>query len=752
MEDLKITRRNFLKASGALGTALALGGTSSGLFKQTVPAAEAAPAAAESKDFFACCPSYALCTAVCPVKVTVSEGRITHITNQPDSTCCAKGHSLRMTVYNPTRMGVPLKRVGERGEGKWQRITWDEAIDLYASKIKEIGGKYGNEAILFYPSRGTGGMTNSAPKTLFSNVLGGMVRTWGSLCIGNKGAAAPTVYGTGSTESDLDTIKDSKLAIIWGYGFADSNRRGDFAGEGMRIVMDAKEKGTRIVVIDPFFSQTAAKADQWIPIMPGTDGAMALAMANVIINKNLYDKDFVAKFVLGFDEFKQHVQQYTPEWAAKITGVSADVITNLATEFATKQPSALFPGDGPSRVGLDPSQWVRACGAVAALVGSVGKPGTNATSGQAYAKGFGIGNLGAAEKSKVKVQINECRIGDAILTGKALQSDYKTVADTPIRLLIGHGASVINQAGDSNKIVKALKKLDYIICADQFLTPFANYSDLFLPVTTGFEHYDAGYYGSSGHALVYSEKAIEPMYECKSDYEIWGLVANKLGVGADYHSDWKDLDWMRETIKASAAATPGLADLTLERLQKEKVIMLGPRPYIPFQDQVKGTKPFPTKSGKIEFISADLKAQGLPELPTYIDDFENPRHPLAKKYPLAICTPHLIAWLHSRSNNPWINEMYPIEVIINPADASARSIKNGDTVLVLNDRGTIQRKANVSERVPTGVVALPQGSWYNVGPDGVDRGSCVNTLTVDTIDRLGGSGTYNSALVEVKKA
>ncbi len=745
--QLKLDRRTFLKATGVLSAALALGGQSSNLLQPV----EAAPVAAgEAKDVFACCPSFALCTAVCPLKVTVQDGKIIHIANQPGYTACPKGQSQRMVVYDPTRLKYPMKRVGERGEGKFERITWDEAITTYAAKIKEFGSKYGNQSILWYPARGTGGMARSAAKSRFPNLLGGMVTTWGSLCIGNKGAAAPTVYGTGSTESDLDTIKDSKMAIIWGYGFADSNRRGDFAGEGMRIILNAKEKGTRIVVIDPFFSQTAAKADQWIPIMPGTDGAMALAMANVVINKNLYDKDFVSKFVLGFDEFKAHVQQYTPEWAAKITGVPADVIIKLATDYATLQPSALFPGDGPSRVGKDPSQWVRACGVLAALVGSVGKPGTNATSGQAYGKGFGIGPLGAADKAKVTVKVNECRIADAILTGKALQADGKTVADTPIRMLIAHGSSMF-QAGDANKIAKALKKLDYMICADLFLTPAAKFADLLLPATTGFEGYDAGYYGSSGHAVVYSEKAIEPMYEAKSDLAIWAAVADKLGIGADFHSDWKDLDWMREIAKASAASAAGLKDFTLEQLQKEKVLFLGPRPYIPFQDQVKSGKPFPTKSGKIEFISADQKAQGLPELPTYLDDFENARHPLASKYPLAICTPHWIAWLHSRSNNPWINEMFPVEVYINPADATKRGIKSGDDVLVLNERGTIQRKANVSERVPAGVVALPQGPWYLPGADGVDHGSCVNTLTVDTIDRLGGSGTYNSALVEVKK-
>ena len=706
--------------------------------------------APEMKEFTACCPSLGLCTAICPLKVTVKNERITHITNDPDYPCCTQGHAQRSAVEDPNRLKYPMKRVGDRGEGKFQRITWDEAVDLYAGKIKEIGGQYGNEAILFYSVRGTMGLARLAAKTRFVNVLGGMASIWGSLCISNKFLAAPMMYGTMNTESDLDTIKDSKLAIIWGYGFADSNRRVDFAGEGMRIMMEAREKGTRIVVIDPFFSQTTAKADQWIPIMPGTDGAMALAMANVIINRDLYDKNFVAQHVSGFEEFKQHVQQYTPEWAARITGVPVNVITSLAVEYATKQPSALFPGDGPSRSGRDPSQWVLACGALAAITGSLGKPGTNATSGFGFKKGIGIGDLGAAEKNKVKVQVNECQIADAILSGRALQPDGQ-IAPVSLRMMIVHGASVINQAGDSNKIVKALKKLDYIICADQFMTPFARYSDLLLPATTIFEGNDCGYYSQAGHVFVYSEKCIEPMHECRSDLEMWAAVAERLGAGSDFHSEWKDVDWIRETLKASANV-PHLADVTLERLQREKVVFVGPRPFIPFQDQVAQGKPFPTNSGKIELYSKGMEAKGLPPLPTYNDDFEHARHPLAKKYPLVICTPHSVAWLHSRSNNLWVNELYPVDVFINPADAAKRGIEAGDTVQIFNDRGVIERKANVSERVTPGVIAMYQGPWYKPGSDGVDRGGGVNTITNDTIDSIGGAGTYNGVLVEVAKA
>jgi anaerobic dimethyl sulfoxide reductase subunit A len=283
------------------------------------------------------------------------------------------------------------------------------------------------------------------------------------------------------------------------------------------------------------------------------------------------------------------------------------------------------------------------------------------------------------------------------------------------------------------------------------MTPFARYSDLLLPATTVFEGNDAGYYAQAGHAVVYGEKCIEPMYECRSDLEMWAAVAERLGVGAEFHSDWKDVDWMRETLKASSSA-PQLAGLTLERLQKEKVVFVGPRPFIPFQAQVKEGKPFPTKSGKIELYSKTMEARGLPPLPTYLDEFENARHTLAKKYPLAICTPHSVAWLHSRSNNRWVNDLYPVDVFINPADAAKRKIKAGDTVCVFNDRGVIERKAKVSERVPAGVIAMHQGPWRKLGTDGVDRGGGVNTLTTDTIDRVGGAATYNSVLVEVKKA
>ncbi|HTU03865.1 MAG TPA: molybdopterin-dependent oxidoreductase, partial [Candidatus Sulfotelmatobacter sp.] len=216
-----ITRRSFLQLTAAATAAAAL---------VERPALGHAADDGE-KVFDACCPSLALCTAVCPLKVTVKGGRITHIASHPEYKSCPKGLAQRMNVYDPDRLKYPLKRVGERGEAKFERISWDEAIDLYAGKIKEISGKYGNTAILWYPARGTGGLARAAAKLRFPNVFGGMVTVWGSLCIANKMLAAPTIFGIMNSESDLETIKDSKLAVIWGYGFADSNRRTDFAGE-----------------------------------------------------------------------------------------------------------------------------------------------------------------------------------------------------------------------------------------------------------------------------------------------------------------------------------------------------------------------------------------------------------------------------------------------------------------------------------------------------------------------------------------
>lgn len=747
---------DFQKATEAQGATEAMEGNRMGLPGKSGQWSKAsATAGTEEKDYDGLCPGRGICGTACPVRVTVKYGRITHITNQPGHTCCVKAHAMRMHVYDPARLKYPMKRVGERGEGKFERITWDEAIDIYAGKIREIESKHGRETILWYPGRGVSGLAREVPKVRFPNLLGGFLTKWGSLCISNKGAAAATVYGSPSRESDLETIQDSNLVILWGYGFADSNRRGDFAGTAMRILMDAKENGIRIVAIDPYLSQTAAKADQWIPIRPGTDGAMALAMTHVIVNNKLHDSAFIARHVLGFEEFKEHVQPYTAAWAAEITGVPADIITDLAVAFATRQPAALFIGDGPSRAGRDPSQWVRACAALTAIVGSVGRPGTSATHGSAFVKGIAADALAAKDKNKVTLKVNECQISDAILTGKALQPSGKVV-DCPIRMIIHHGGNFVNQSGDINKAVRAWKSpgIEFIIVADLFLTPTAKLADLLLPATTSFEGNDCAYSNSYNHAIVYGEQSIAPLYECRSDLDIWAAVADRLGIGKEYHSDWTDLDWIRETLRVSRQKSPQLADVTLERLQKEHVIFVGPRPYVAYQKQLSEGKPFPTNSGKIELYSKAQDQKGLPALPTYFDNFENGRHPLAKKYPLAICTPHSIASTHSRyATNPWMREIYPtVEVLINSTDAAARGVLDGDTVLVFNDRGATQRKAKVTERVPPGVIALPQGPWFDPGPDGVDRGGAQNVLSCDDIDRIGGSASMNSVLVEIKKA
>jgi anaerobic dimethyl sulfoxide reductase subunit A len=717
------------------------------------------------------------CGGRCIVRVHVRDGVITRIETDdgedPQLRACARGRAYRQRVYSPDRLKFPLRRAGVRGEGKFDRITWDEALDTVARELERVKATYGPAAILL--EAGGGDVTAFHGGGLIERLLcmmGGCTRTWGFFSHEAGLFASLATYGTMTTRSTRDDLLNSRLIIMWGWNPANT-----LTGTNTPLYLaKAKEKGVKIVCVDPRYTDSAAVlANQWIPIIPGTDAAMLIAMAHVIIRDNLQDRDFLSKYTTGFDQFKAYVLGQedgipkTPLWAEAITGVPAATTEALAADYATMKPAALMCGIAPGRTAYG-EQYHRAAIALAAMTGNIGIHGGSSAGnvwqtiigGYPFVKlprvGRGVGNvanpvdygapirryaLPGYEEHASSARVRATRIADAILKGKAggYHSDFK--------LLYVVGTCFPNQYADINRGVQALHKLEFIVVHEQFMTPTAKFADVVLPITTFYERNDV----TSGHGVPpfygYMHKVIEPLHESKSHFEIATELAARLGV-SDYSSKTED-EWLREIIKGSP-----VPDYDAFKEQGFYRVEL-PEPHVAFNEEIEypANHPFPTPSGKIEIYSqrlADMDHPELPPIPKYIETWESRNDPLSRKYPLQLITTHFKRRAHTQFETiPWLRELHPHAVLIHSIDAGARGINDGDKVRVFNDRGEMLIPARVTERIMPGVVDIPEGAWFDPDERGVDRGGSANVLTRDE-PSPGGAIVTNTCLVQVKKA
>ena len=713
------------------------------------------------------------CGGACVLKVHIKDGVITRIETddgeEPQMRACLKGRSYRQRVYHPDRILYPLKRVGERGEGKFERISWDEALETVASELKRVSGAYGPEAILFKYSGGDIAWVHGAAVVQrLLNMLGGFSNTWGFYSFEGGVFAEYATYGTCSAMNTRDNLLHSRMIIMWGWNPSVTIQETNTAW----YLAQARERGAAIASVDPRYTESAAAfAQQWIPIIPGTDAAMLVAMAHVIIRENLQDDKFLGTSTIGFDRFKDYVLgaedgvPKTAAWAESITGVPAATIERLATEYATTKPAALIAGIGPGRSAYG-EQYHRLAITLAAITGNIGVLGGDAAgrSWTAGYTGYPFIRLGKGIRAGINPveqdvpprkyalpphrgllrqgRVNVAEMADAILRGKAggYPADYK--------LLWVHYTSFPNQYLNVNKYIQALKALEFVIMSEQFLHPGTKYADIVLPANTFLERNDittglaTGFYG-------YMNKSVEPLGESKSSLEMSIALAEKL--------DLKDFNELTEEewIQEAARAPDEIKDYG-EFKAKGVVKVHRPEPYIAFREQVEEPQnhPFATPSGKIEIFSqrlADMDTPVIPPVPKYIEAWEGRNDPLAEKYPLQLITTHSKRRAHSQFENiPWLRELEKQQIHIAFADAEARGIKEGDMVKVFNDRGQMVIPAMVTERMMPGVVDIPQGAWFDVDEDGIDRGGCANVLTRDAHSPAGAYCT-NTTLVQVAR-
>jgi anaerobic dimethyl sulfoxide reductase subunit A len=717
------------------------------------------------------------CGGRCPLKLHVKDNRIIRVEGDdiPDTDAqlrtCLRCRAYRKYIHHPNRLMYPQKRVGEKGEGKFERISWDEALDTLVGRLKHVKDNYGNEGIFLASGGGyLAGLHNGgfAAARLLAQ-FGGFVTHYGNLSSEGAVWASLTQYGSVMVGNSRDDLLNSKLIILWGWDPA----RMISGTNTMYHLIKAKENGAKIIAVDPRYHDTAAAlADEWIPIRPSTDTALMVAMANVMIKENLHDHAFLDKYTIGFDKFKEYVLgqedgvEKTPAWAAEISDVDAATIERLAREYATTVPAALMDCQGPARSAMG-EQFNRCAMTLCAMTANVGRPGGGACGGlmgipvghmfrmSAIPPGknpFELtgpkvkGTLDIRERTIMRVHIN--KIFDAILEGK------KGGYPADIHMMWSMCNNYMNQTGNSNKAHRALRKLEFLCVNELFMTAQARYADLLLPVTSAAERSDLTRPWPSGPYFTFINRALEPLGECKSDFEIATELAERLEI-KDFNPHTEE-EWLKILFDFNPEYQKYIKDYDkfredgIHRVQLEK-------PYIAFQKQIEDPEnhPFETPSGKIEIFSqrvADIDHPQCPPIPKYMQVPEDRFDPLAEKYPLQLVTPHPKNRVHSEMYEvEWLREVEPHRAWINPEDAQARGISDGDEIHVYNDRGKVAIKAWVTERIIPGVISIFEGAWYHPDENGIDRGACANTLTNDAYSG-GGAAVMNTCLVEAVKA
>jgi len=681
------------------------------------------------------------CAAGCPLLAYVKDGKIIKITNNPNGTPymqgCSKGFQAMQAAYAPDRLLAPLIRTGARGSGDFKAVSWDEALEYAASRLRKIKAKFGSESILFIGGsgacRGALHNTGSLPQR-FLNMFGGFTQTYSNYSTAASDFVTPYVFGTHEVGIDAATLKHSDLIILWGANIMDTR----FGCEYPTRIKEAGKNGVPIIVIDPRKSRTANLPNaQWFPIRPGTDTAMMAAVLYELLKSSQVDYPYLEKYCRGFDQVANYIldtddnQPKTPQWAEQICGTPAGSIQKLADLYGRTKPAALIPGLSIQR-NIGGEEAMRMAMVLQAATGNIGKMG--GASGGCIWEGLPVPECGAmdtADRSQNPL-IPEYCWPDAILEGK--NGGYPV----DIKAIYNVGGNYLSQGSDIQKNIRAFKKVEFSVCHEHFMTPTAAYCDVILPATTFLEREDILFPGMN--YLFYSGKAIDPPGNVKNDYDIFCELSDRLGF-LDIYSEGKTSAGWIEQFLAESAITDYQHFRQTGIYSGEDQARIGLSDFIADPEK----NPLATPSGKIELASENYAKTGFAAVPTYRGMADE------EKYPLRLVTPHsLYRFNSSYSNVQWFRDREPHALWMNPADARKRGIQEAHKVIVSSPLGKMQISVMITEDIMPGVVCLLQGIWPSLDENGMDQAGATNILTsTEPTEPCKGSRTH-SVLVEVE--
>jgi anaerobic selenocysteine-containing dehydrogenase len=699
----------------------------------------------------------------CGLNCEVKDGKLVGVEGMKEAPnsqgeLCSRAFASMQWLYSPQRLKYPLKRVGEKGQNKFERISWDEALDIIATKLKEQKEKYGPESLaILSPQR------RNYSEYLFRFLIAHGSPNYGhsGICAMQRSFGLAYTLGTPWLEQDYE---NTDMIIIWGANPAYGKPN------DMTKILEAKKRGAKLIVIKPHKQPDAAKADIWVPLIPGTDGALALAMLHVIINEELYDKEFVEKWCYGFDRLVPHVQQYTPEWAETVTGITAARITNLARMYATAKSACIGIGNAFDQM-VDSSNAVRSVAILIAITGNMDRPG-----GNIVPTGSKMPQLKSVHlRERYTKEMVDKLVGPEIAPCfqpfiEGTSSAYYKCLDSvltsqpyPIRTIIAPGTQPTVITRGTPRIIEALQRLEFFVVVDVMENAAMPWADVVIPVAT---MYESDYpFELSGNWIMARNKVVEPLGDYKSDIEFWLDLGVKMGYGEDF---WQGnieacmnyqleefgitIEELRKYPYGITYESNPIAYEKYEQIFSSRSNTLDKRLYLP--------------QGKVAIYNTEFEDNGFSPLPKWVAPPEGPiaTPELLEHYPLILFDTHrsdvyVHGWLR---NIPYLREKHPEPCIqIHPDTCKSRGIANGDWVMVESPHGSIKVRAVYFNDTLPNVVMCLHGWWQGCDELGLpgypllNGGANVNVMyTVDpekAFDPLV-TAMPKQTLVQVRKA
>ncbi|MDR0350688.1 MAG: molybdopterin-dependent oxidoreductase [Coriobacteriales bacterium] len=743
------------------------------------------------------------CGGRCALQFHVVDGELAYLESDNtasssfdglQSRACLRGRSIRRWINSPDRLQYPMKRVGKRGLGEFERITWDEAISTIYEHLKNTIDTYGNEAVYVNYATGVYAVTGSSLGASWfermMNLVGGYLTMYGDYSTAQITTAMPYTYGNDSyTASPMIEAMNSDLVILFGNSPADTRMGG---ANTVHDLARVRESGARIINVDYRLNESSsAHPDEWLPIRPGTDAALCGAIAHVWITENLVDEEFVHSHCVGYDaetmpegapanaSYKDYILgsgedgiAKTPEWASAITQIPAEKIIELAHDIANAQACYICQGWGPQRHS-NGEFASRAIVMLPILSGHIGKPGTSTGVREAM-PGAPVASLPIGE-NPVETSISCFSWTDAIDHGEQMTATHDGIRGADalscgIKFLWNYGGNCItNQHGQINRTFEILQdesKCEFIVVCDTVMTDSAKYADILLPDAMRTEQVSMSTNGYSEYfsGVIFGQKVVDPKFECRTSYDMICDLADKFGVKEALTEGRTEEEWIKflyEEARGADSSLPSYEDgLAMGIYKTELPSYVGLEAFCADPEQ----NPLSTPSGKIEIYSSELAEMAqtwtfddprdfLHPLPIYAPGYES-HEDTSEEYPLVLAGFHYKSRTHSSFGFiDLLKQACRQQVWINPVDAEPRGISTGDKCRVNNERGTLEIEAKVTPRIIPGTIAIPQGSWHDADMNGdkVDKGGCINTLTTLHPSPLAKGNSHHTNIAQLAK-